>query len=198
MDDSIFRMVLGAGFAAFAPVGIYHRLQAHTGERLDRRQEGWFILATLRPLAGLRLVVLLAYLIAPSSVAWCTWPLPTWLRWIGVAIGAAAIGLLLATFRALGRNLTDTVVTRREATLVTRGPYRWVRHPFYVSFALGTLADSLAAANWMLLLTGASLVALLVIRTRREEAFLVARFGDEYRRYQERTGRFVPRWKRCS
>jgi protein-S-isoprenylcysteine O-methyltransferase Ste14 len=33
---------------------------------------------------------------------------------------------------------------------------------------------------------------LIVIRTRREEERLLARFGDEYRKYTERTGRFLP------
>ena len=42
-----------------------------------------------------------------------------------------ACGLLVWTFRCLGKNLTDTVVTRQEHTLVMQGPYRWVRHPFY-------------------------------------------------------------------
>jgi protein-S-isoprenylcysteine O-methyltransferase Ste14 len=106
-------------------------------------------------------------------------------------------GLLLTwTFRTLGPNLTDTVVTRRDATLVTTGPYRWVRHPFYVAFALAVVADSLATANWFLALTGGLLLLLLVIRTRKEEEKLVARFGDDYRRYMARTGRFFPAWGR--
>ena len=50
-------------------------------------------------------------------------------------------------------NLTDTVVTRKEHTLVTSGPYRWVRHPFYSAFGLAVLANSVTAANF---LSGAS------------------------------------------
>ena len=91
-------------------------------------------------------------------------------------------------------NLTDTVVTRRDATLVTHGPYRYVRHPFYVSFALGVLANSLVAANWFFLLCGATAFVMLAVRTRIEEAKLVERFGDSYRDYMKRTGRFFPRF----
>jgi len=36
------------------------------------------------------------------------------------------------------------------------------------------------------------LFVLIVIRTRKEEALLLARFGDAYRGYMERTGRFLP------
>ena len=104
-----------------------------------------------------------------------------------------ADGLLIWAFRHLGRNLTDTVVTRREHTLVIDGPYRWVRHPFYGSVALFVLGTSLIAANWFLFVTGGLVIGLLIIRTRTEEEKLLGRFGDSYRAYMERTGRFVPK-----
>ena len=63
--------------------------------------------------------------------------------------------LLFWTFHSLGKNLTDTVVTRREHSLVTHGPYRWVRHPFYVVLFLWVLSFSLLTANWLLALVGA-------------------------------------------
>ena len=110
-----------------------------------------------------------------------------------LALGAA---LTVWTFRSLGPNLTDTVVTRRHHTLVVHGPYQWVRHPFYVSGALLMASLSVITANWFLLVTGTVVICLLVMRTRTEEANLIARFGDGYRAYVERTGRFVPRLSR--
>ena len=93
----------------------------------------------------------------------------------------------------MGRNLTDTVVTRKEHTLITSGPYRWVRHPFYGSAAFIVLAASLLSASWLVLLCGAAVLTLLVLRTKTEEQKLIDRFGDEYRDYCDRTGRFFPR-----
>ena len=52
--DEPFRWILVAGFAVVMPVGLYHRIRSQSsGEHLDRRQEGWFILATLRPIGFL-------------------------------------------------------------------------------------------------------------------------------------------------
>lgn len=49
--DQTLRAVLLVVFLVILPVGIYHRLKSQaTRETLDRRQEGLFILATLRPL----------------------------------------------------------------------------------------------------------------------------------------------------
>ncbi len=136
---------------------------------------------------------LLAYLINPAWMAWSSIRLPIWLRWIGVGIGIFAGSLLIWTMRHLGKNLTDTVVTRQEHELITTGPYRYVRHPFYVAFALAVLANALVTANGFIFLTGALALALLVLRTPREEARLAARFGEAYRAYTERTNRFWPR-----
>ena len=136
---------------------------------------------------------LLAFLIDPSLMAWSSVPLPVPLRWAGVGLAVVAAALLIWTFRNLGKNLTDTVVTRKDHTLVTTGPYRWVRHPFYVSFALAVLANSLVTANWFLFVTGSVVFVLLVVRTRKEEDRLIERFGDDYREYMKRTGRFFPR-----
>ena len=193
-DDQTIRIaLLVIGLVVF-PIGIYHRVQSQaTGESLDRRQEGLFILATLRPVGAVLWLGVIAYLINPAWMAWSSTPLPAWLRWTGVAVYAAGGGLMIWTFRRLGKNLTDTVVTRREHTLVMNGPYRFVRHPFYVSGTLFVLGTSLAAANWFLFAGGAAFVALIIIRTRTEEENLLARFGESYRAYMERTGRFLPR-----
>jgi hypothetical protein len=56
-------------------------------------------------------------------MAWSSVFIPLWMRWLGVALGVMAGVLLTWTLQTLGSNLMDTVVTRREHTLVTSGPY---------------------------------------------------------------------------
>ena len=49
--EQTFRFILILGFAVIVPIGAYHRIKSQaTGEKLDRRQEGIFILLTLRPI----------------------------------------------------------------------------------------------------------------------------------------------------
>jgi protein-S-isoprenylcysteine O-methyltransferase Ste14 len=193
-DDRVFRAALLIIAAIVLPIGLYHRVQSQaTREKLDRRQEGLFILATLRPMGAVLFVGIVAYLIDPAWMAWSSIALPRWLRWAGVGMCILGGSLLIWSFRRLGRNLTDTVVTRQQHTLVTAGPYRWVRHPFYDSVALFMLGTSLIAQNWFLLAAGLAVFTLLVVRTRREEERLLLRFGDGYRAYMGTTGRFLPR-----
>ena len=109
---------------------------------------------------------------------------PVWLRWSGGAFFLLCVALLVWTLPALGTNLTDTVVTREHHTLVTRGPYRWIRHPFYVAMVLITTGAALVAANWFILASGVVVFTLLAVRSRVEEEQLAARFGDAYRDYR--------------
>lgn len=192
--DGTFRTLMLIGLLILLPIGLYHRLKSQaTGERLDRSQEGMFILATLRPVGFLHWAGVLAYLINPAWMAWSSVPLPLWLRWTGAALMPLGAGLVVWTFRALGPNLTDTVVTRQSHTLVTRGPYRFIRHPLYDAVAVLAMSMSLQMANWFMLATGAAAVILLAIRSRTEEDRLLARFGESYRAYRSQTGRFLPK-----
>ena len=190
----LFRWIFVVILVAFLPFGLYHRIRSNIGgEKLDRWQEGKFILFGLR-LSGLPCFIGgIVWMIDPSLMMWASVRLPLWLRWGGFILIAVWGILFVWTFQTLGKNLTDTVVTRTEHTLVTTGPYRYVRHPFYLSFLIAVIGGSIVTANWYLFLTSLLPFVFLVVRTRIEEEKLVERFGDEYREYISRTGRFWPR-----
>ena len=119
--------------------------------------------------------------------------LPDWVRLLGAALAIAALGLFVWIHRTLGNNLTATLRIKDNHTLVTAGPYALIRHPMYSSFYLLHVAVFFLTANWFIGLTwivGLSLIVLL--RVDREEAMLVGRFGEMYRTYMRRTGRFLP------
>lgn len=194
MTDEGFRTLVVIIGCCVMPYAVYCRMRSQsTREQLDRRQEGVCILFGLRLSAIPAFVGSLAWFIDPDWMDWSKLPLPIWLRWVGVGLVATWGLLLVWTFFHLGKNLTDTVVTRKEHTLVTSGPYRFVRHPFYLSFAIAMVGGSLVSANWFLFTTGCLPLVFIIARTRIEEAMLIERFGDEYRDYMQRTDRFVPR-----
>ena len=198
-DEPALRAVLIGVMMVLLPFGMYHRVRSQSsGEKLDRRQEGLFVLATLRPVGAVFWIAVLAWMINPAWMAWSSLALPIWLRWMGVVSLLCGSALLVWTFRTLGRNLTDTVVTREKHTLVMHGPYFWIRHPLYSSAALVILAVSLIASNWFFFALGVGVLAILIMRTRTEELNLVARFGDSYQSYMDRTGRFLPRFGRSA
>ena len=84
-------------------------------------------------------------------------------------------------------NLDASAGPRASHTLVTRGPYRWVRHPFYDCMALFVVSIALMMANWFVIAAGAIMFTLLAIRSRTEEDKLLERFGEPYRVYRAAT-----------
>ncbi len=126
--QAFFRLMFRIVVAPFVPFGLCRRIRSRTDEKLDRWQEGSFILFGLR-LSGLPLLTgVITWLIDPEWMAWSSMPIPVWLRSAGLGMVGASGLPLVGTFRHLGTNLTATVVTRREHTLMTTGPDRHGRH----------------------------------------------------------------------
>jgi protein-S-isoprenylcysteine O-methyltransferase Ste14 len=106
----------------------------------------------------------------------------TWLGWI-----VATLGLALAVWAGvtMGPSLSPFPRPPRDADLVDRGPYRYLRHPIYVGGALFFAGLSLVFSVYGLALT-AVLGLFWVAKARLEERYLSARF-PEYAEYRRRT-----------
>ncbi len=192
-NDSAFRLVTAALLVLALPIlAYYRRAAARSDEKISRREEGLVIMILLRLFGFCAAIAALVYLIHPPWIGWATLELPTWLRYLGVGLGAATIPMCYWVFGSLGRNLTDTVVIRKKHTLVTHGPYRWVRHPLYLVGTLFWIGFSLVSANWFVGVMSILSFVVVVARTPIEEAKLMERFGEDYRQYMGRTGRFLP------
>jgi len=196
-EDALFRRIAAAVVASLFAVSIYYRSRADkAGGRVVRDDEPMPLRLALSFSGLMGFGGLLLYMAWPPALNWTLLPIPTFLRWAGVAIVTLSVASTWWVFRTLGLNVTRTSKPRDNATLVTSGPYRFVRHPFYVNVALAFGSLSLVTRSWWFIAWIVLALALLVVRTRREEANLEARFGDAWRAYAARTGRFVPRLAR--
>ena len=167
------------------------------------RQEAGAIPRGLEPpllIAG-RLVVavpmfggVIAYLVNPESMAWASVAVPSWLRWVGVALGVLTVPTVHWVLVTLGSSVSETVLTKEGQQLVTSGPYRWVRHPLYGAGIALFLSVGLMAANGFIIICAVlAVIGVRLVVVPREEAQLLLRFGNEYRHYQNRTGALLPR-----
>src|SRR5262245_22334048 len=108
----------------FVVTSAWYRVQSQrSGESLDRSKEGWPILIGLRFLGLLTMGTAVAWLYNPEWFEAVALPAPETVRWAGATGFVCALVWLVWMFHSLGRNLTDTVVTRRNATFVDDGPY---------------------------------------------------------------------------
>ena len=198
MNENIFRIL--AALILFTSMGIssYFRLKADrdSGEKISRKVDGSVFMNIIR-FGGLILWLSpLVYLINPDWMAWSKIGLPDWVRWLGVLIGILCTFGIYWLFSSIGTGITPTSATRKEHQLVTRGPYRWVRHPLYTFGSSLFIAFGMMADNWFIALLGILAFIAMASRTPKEEANLIEKFGDEYREYMKRTGRYFPRFSK--
>ncbi|MBN1504753.1 MAG: isoprenylcysteine carboxylmethyltransferase family protein [Candidatus Eisenbacteria bacterium] len=104
------------------------------------------------------------------------------------------LGVILVTAVYLVRS-GHTVAghDRQPQDVVTSGAFRHVRHPLYLGSVLTYLGLTISTAS---LLSLAVLVGIFVFYdyiAGYEERLLEARFGEQYRRYKDRTGKWLPR-----
>jgi protein-S-isoprenylcysteine O-methyltransferase Ste14 len=127
------------------------------------------------------------------------WPLPggAALRWSGVGLSAAGFALRIAAMARLGSRFSPLVAVQRSHALETRGPYARVRHPGYLGAWLIVLGAMLAFGSAATLPLVLLFLWLLLARAGREDRVLEQHFGDQFRRYRARTGRFLPRLLRA-
>jgi protein-S-isoprenylcysteine O-methyltransferase Ste14 len=192
-NELIFRLLTLLLFVVILSISIYFRHRAERqGGQLNQR-EGQRLLLPLRLLGLAGLLPLIGYLVNPEWVSWARFDLPGWVRWVAALVAFGTIPALYTVFATIGNNISPTEATRVGHQLITTGPYRWIRHPLYTFGAFFFLALSvLTTLWWPALFLGLGLFG-LIWRVRFEEANLIARFGDEYRAYMQRTGRFLPK-----
>ena len=100
-------------------------------------------------------------------------PFLPWLGWPMLAVLVGAHVLRWWCIRSLGNQWNTRVLIVPGLPLVTRGPYRWLKHPNYVAVVVEIVALPLVHTAWVtaLVVTVAN-AALLTVRIRTENAAL--------------------------
>lgn len=121
---------------------------------------------------------------------------PNWpLMLAGVGIGLASFVIRRRAIAALGQFWSMHVEVREAHRFVQEGPFRFVRHPVYLSMFLELLSITLACgAFFTMILIPLAFVPILLMRLRLEEKALAEKFGPVYEEYQRCTPALIP-WK---
>lgn len=148
----------------------------------------WWL--TAMPFFSAAVVLVLAYLGAfPPVAMYLSW------EFLGMLFSLASLALIAHTLASHDRRIalwhqTDDAPER----IVTHGAYRYIRHPFYTAFLLALLALVCLVPHITSVVIFLYALVLLNYTARREEARLASSvFGEAYRAYQARTGRFFPK-----
>lgn len=97
------------------------------------------------------------------------------------------------SYKSLGDNYSNDIVLLKNHQLVTKGPYRFLRHPLYLSQMLSDLGVSIALLSYIALpLVLLIEIPILIARALYEDKFLAKYFHEKFAEYKKRSGLLLP------
>ena len=118
--------------------------------------------------------------------------------WLVISTALQLLGALIILVGMLQTDIWHFIGIRQlldpsqadNATMITHGLYRYIRHPLYTGGLLFIWFIPMMTTSLLALNLAATLY--LYIGSIFEERRLIAEFGDDYRQYQQRVARFLP------
>jgi protein-S-isoprenylcysteine O-methyltransferase Ste14 len=116
----------------------------------------------------------------------------SFIRWAGLAFLSAGVALEVWAIVALGRWFSPRIAIQPGHELIVRGPYAYLRHPFYTGLVVSALGFPAVFGSWLGMVMIVAIGPVILHRINVEERLLEAEFGDRYRTMVKRTKRLIP------
>ena len=110
--------------------------------------------------------------------------------WLILFFAGATLGVIVLCYNRPG-NFNVYPEIRNNARLITRGPYRYIRHPMYTALIISMIGIAGFNGHWINFAGLVALIAVLYVKARREERLLTDEFSM-YREYARSSWRFLP------
>jgi len=111
-------------------------------------------------------------------------PLQLGSLWFHIGLSGFIIGLILMT------TATINFVAVPADQLITKGAYRFSRHPMYLATFFICLGSGIAAVSWLLILVSVIMALCFHQEALIEERHCLSKYGNAYQQYANAT----PRW----
>jgi protein-S-isoprenylcysteine O-methyltransferase Ste14 len=115
-----------------------------------------------------------------------------YLRWLGVGLSALGFALVYGSGVALGKQYSADVTIQAGHQLVTKGIYRFIRHPSYLGVIALSIGVSCLFRFWIGLVATVFFLGIILYRIKDEEAVMHKEFGEAWKAYCKRSWRLIP------
>jgi protein-S-isoprenylcysteine O-methyltransferase Ste14 len=96
------------------------------------------------------------------------------------------------SYKSLGQSYSQEIVVFKDHKLAQKGPFRFIRHPQYLSQMLVDLGGAAATLSYILLPLAVIQIPILIIRASFEEKLLSKHFKEEFEQYKKSRGFMIP------
>ncbi len=113
-------------------------------------------------------------------------------RLIGLAVYLVFSWIQVWAYKSLGENYSQEIVIFKNHKLVVKGPFKFVRHPQYISQILMDLGAGFVVMSYIILPIALFQIPFIIFRASIEEKLMNKHFGEEFKAYKTKSGFMIP------
>jgi len=114
------------------------------------------------------------------------------LRLAGLLIYLIFSWIQINAYKTLGDNYSQEVLIHKHHKLVTKGIFKTIRHPQYLSQILMDLGAGIAVLSYLVIPLALIEIPVLIMRASLEDKLLAKYFKEEFRNYKSKSGFMIP------
>jgi len=114
------------------------------------------------------------------------------LRYVGFLVYIVFSWVQVWSFKTLGNNYSQDIMIKRNHELVTKGPFKVIRHPQYLCQILLDLGATAATFGYIVGLLALIEIPIYIMRASMEDKLLAKYFAEKFSDYKKKTGFMIP------
>jgi len=114
------------------------------------------------------------------------------IRYIGLSVYLIFSWVQIWAFKTLGENYSQDILIKKNQQLVTKGPFRIIRHPQYMSQILLDLGGAAATLSYIVAPIAVIQISFILLRASVEDKLMAKHFGNEFSSYKKKSGFVLP------
>lgn len=118
-------------------------------------------------------------------------------KYFSVRVTALLVYLIFSWFqiwsyKTLGEYYSQEIAIKKEHKIISIGPYKFIRHPQYISQIFIDIAGAVATLSYILFPLALIQIPFLILRAKEEEKLFSKYFPEEFKSYKEKSGFMFP------
>jgi len=114
------------------------------------------------------------------------------IRYIGLAVYLVFSWIQVWSFKSLGENYSQDIMIKKNHELVTKGPFKLIRHPQYMCQILLDLGATAATLGYDVGLLALIEIPIYIMRASAEDKLLYKYFAERFSEYKKKSGFMIP------
>jgi protein-S-isoprenylcysteine O-methyltransferase Ste14 len=114
------------------------------------------------------------------------------IRYIGLVVYLVFSWVQVWSFKTLGDNYSQDIMVKKNHELITKGPFKLIRHPQYLCQILLDIGATAATLSYIVGGFALIEIPIYVMRASMEDKLLAKHFAEKFSEYKKKSGFMIP------